>query len=177
MRTMRASGPSALARAVPLAVVLWAMGACAPHPGVTRMVDGRRVPGRYVADEAYAAYLRGSTLEARGDLAAAESAYAEAIRRDPDNAESWTRVGTLRCHRQEVKGAEDAFARAVGSDPTYEEAWTERARCQLARGETAEALRAARTAVALDPERIEAVCVLARVLERAGRHAEAEAWM
>src|SRR6266542_636697 len=128
---------------------------CASSGSVTRVTAGHRVEGRFVEDEAYAAYLRGVVFETEGQLDAAISAYTEATRHDPDSAELWTRIGALRCAtvaRSEEPGADpwDAFRRALKLDPQYEEAWTERARCFLRRGHLENAAEAARMAVSLD---------------------------
>jgi tetratricopeptide (TPR) repeat protein len=148
------------------------------------MVGGHRVEGRFVADEAYAAYLRGVVLETQGHLDAAAAAYGEAIRHDPDSAELWTRIGVLRCAAKTQPGDPatsagpwDAFTHASEIDPDYEETWTERARCHLKRGQLDNAARAARVAVSLDPERSEAAVLLALILERQGNVVEARRWL
>jgi Tfp pilus assembly protein PilF len=156
---------------------------CAGSASVTRMVAGHRVEGRFVADEAYAAYLKGVVLETQGQVDAAMAAYGEAIEHDPDSAELWTRLGALRCAdaaksaASSKRGPWDAFMRASEIDPTYEETWTERARCHLKRGELDLAERAARGAVSLDPDRPEPAILLALVLERQGHVDEARRWL
>ena len=54
-------------------VLLFATG-CAGSNSVTRIVGGHRVQGRFVAGEAYSAYLRGVVLETEGQLDAAMAA-------------------------------------------------------------------------------------------------------
>jgi tetratricopeptide (TPR) repeat protein len=161
------------------ALAVASLAGCAARAPVTRMVDGHHVEGRYVADRAYAAYLRGVTLEAKGELAAARAAYDEALGEDPESAELWTRLGAISCTgaRSDGGAALRAFDRAVRIDPEYEEAWTERARCHLAREELEQALGAARTAVSLDPDRREPVLLLVKVLGRLSRASEARAWL
>jgi len=148
------------------------------------MVGGHRIEGRFVADQAYAAYLKGVVLETQGQSDAALSAYGEAIEHDPDSAELWTRIGALRCAETAKPGAAvktvgpwDAFTRASEIDPTYEETWTERARCHLKRGELDSAARAARVGLSLDPERAEPAILLALILERQGHDDEARRWL
>jgi Tfp pilus assembly protein PilF len=166
---------------VAVALLFLFASACTASTTVTRVVDGRLVQGRYVADEAYAAYLTGAMREAGGDLDGAESAYREAIRHDPRGAEIWTRIGAVRCARLSSanRGASpwEAFRRAEQIDPQMEEAWTARARCHLDLGEIDPALAAVRRAVAADPNRIEPVVLLARILERAGKTEQARLWM
>jgi tetratricopeptide (TPR) repeat protein len=168
--------------------------ACASSGGVTRMAAGRRIEGRYIAGEAYAAYVNGVVLETRGRLDAARAAYEEALRNDPRSAELWTRLGALRCRQfksdtsspESSRGGAafhsaadpwDAFARAAEIDASYEELWTERARCRLQLGELPAAAIDAERAVRLDPDRVEPVLVLVMVLERQGRVDEAKRWL
>jgi tetratricopeptide (TPR) repeat protein len=156
---------------------------CASSTGVTRSVGGRLVRGRFVTDDAYAAYLRGALLEAQGNREAALTAYTEGARYDPDSPELLTKIGALICDRQDASGIHPrakpgaVFDRAAAIDPGYEEAWTERARCHLKRAELADAERAARVAVSLDPNRVETALLLAIVLERQERVAEAAKWL
>ncbi|HMI86732.1 MAG TPA: hypothetical protein VK550_21715 [Polyangiaceae bacterium] len=157
--------------------------ACASPTAVTRSVGGRLVRGRFVTDDAYAAYLRGALLEAQGNREAALSAYTEGARYDPDSPELLTKIGALICDRQDASkgptGAKPAaiFDHAAAIDPSYEEAWTERARCHLKRGQLTEAEHAAGLAVSLDPERIESALLLALVLERQARIDDAARWL
>jgi tetratricopeptide (TPR) repeat protein len=148
------------------------------------MVGGHRVEGRFVADQAYAAYLKGVVLETEGQVDGALAAYGEAIAHDPDSAELWTRVGVLRCadrHKPvspvKTGGPWEAFDRASKINPEYEETWTERARCHLKRGEIDDAARTARVAVSLDPDRAEPAILLAQVLERQTRIDEGRRWL
>jgi len=163
--------------------VLLGAGCASSYP-VTRMVGGHRVDGRFVGDQAYAAYLKGVVLETEGRFDAAAAAYDEAILHDPDSAELWTRIGALRCSAAPKQGAPanssgpwDAFTRAAEIDPEYEETWTERARCHLRHGQLEQAARAARIATSLDPNRVEPPLVLAQILERQGRLVEARQWL
>jgi tetratricopeptide (TPR) repeat protein len=148
------------------------------------MVGGHRVEGRFVGEQAYAAYLKGVVLETQGRFDAAAAAYQEAIVHDPDSAELWTRVGALRCATSPRSdggstegGPWDAFTRAAEIDPQYEETWTERARCHLRRGQLEQAARAARIATSLDPDRVEPPLLLAQILERQGNLVEARQWL
>jgi len=172
-----------LAAMVSLVVVAAATAGCASSTAVTRSVGGRLVRGRFVTDDAYAAYLRGALLEAQGKHEAALSAYTEGARYDPDSPELLTKIGALNCGRQDVTAGEAsakpaaAFDRAAAIDPDYEEVWTERARCHLKRGQLAAAEHAARIAVSLDPSRVECALLLSLVLERQERIEEAARWL
>jgi tetratricopeptide (TPR) repeat protein len=154
--------------------------ACASSNRVTRISAGHRIEGRYIADEAYAAYVSGAVLEAQGRIESARAAYEEAIRHDQESPELWTRVGALRCRTRPDTAAADpweAFSRAAAIDPSYEEAWTERARCHLQRGELVDAVADATKAVSLDPDRTEPVLVLVNALERRGQLEQAKRWL
>jgi tetratricopeptide (TPR) repeat protein len=175
------------------AALLVLHAACASSNQVTRITAGRRIEGRYIPDEAYAAYVNGAVLETQGKLLAAGAAYEEAIRYDPKSPELWTRIGALRCRRSEPSASAapssrraptsvggdpwEAFARAAELDAAYEETWTERARCHLQRGELLAAVADAEKAVSLDPDRIESVLVLVMALERQGRIDDAKRWV
>ena len=156
---------------------------CASSSAVTRSVRGRLVRGRFVTDDAYAAYLRGALLEAQGKREAALGAYTEGARHDPNSPELLTKIGALICDKQGTAGAASsetpgaAFERAEAIDPAYEEAWTERARCFLKRGQLADAEHAARVAVSLDPNGTEPAVLLSLALERLGRIDEAQKWL
>lgn len=148
------------------------------------MVGGHRIEGRFVGDQAYAAYLKGVVLETQGHPDLAAAAYEEAILQDPDSAELWTRIGVLRCALPVKAGGPapstgpwDAFTRAAEIDPEYEETWTERARCHLRQGQLEQAAHAARIATSLDPDRAEPPLLLAQILERQGRFVEARQWL
>lgn len=165
-------------KALVFAVPLLLTACFGPPSSVARVVSGHRLDGRYVNDTAYAAYLRGAVLEAKGDLGGAIDAYREALREDPDSAELWTRVGAVRCALGGAQGSPwDAFTRASELDVEYEGTWSERGKCHLARGDVARALESARIAVSLDPSRVENVALLVRALERSDRLDEARRWM
>src|SRR4029079_817348 len=117
--------PSPMLRRLALPMIVLPLGVgCASSYPVTRMVGGHRIQGRFVGDQAYAAYLKGVVLETQGRLDAAAAAYEEAITHDPDSAELWTRIGALRCSAAQKPGATatapgpwDAFTRAAEIDP------------------------------------------------------------
>jgi tetratricopeptide (TPR) repeat protein len=178
--TPRVARITRLAATLGLAVLVSLAAGCAARSPVTRSVGGRLVRGRFVTDDAYAAYLRGALLEAQGNREAALSAYTEGARHDPDSPELLTKIGALICDRQDATGSAKpgaVFDRAAALDPDYEEAWTERARCHLKRGQLTDAEHAARIAVSLDPDRVEVALLLALVLERQERVEEAARWL
>jgi tetratricopeptide (TPR) repeat protein len=132
-----------------------------------RVVDGREIEGRYIGEDAYAAYLRAADAEAHGDRVAALQYYEAAASSDTDSPEVWTRIGAVRCAAStEDPRAQRAFERALGSDPEYEPAWRELARCELARGHVAEASRASDRALLLDPDCVATSVLHAEITQR-----------
>jgi tetratricopeptide (TPR) repeat protein len=156
-------------------------------PRVVRVIEGREVEGTFISSTAYAFYARAMQEEAfGGDAAKVLAALKEAAREDPESAEIWTRIGAVTCRDpyRDTKGAEEAIERARAIDPEYAPSFREQARCALLTAERAttpaaqrqrlrEALAAAEQAFALDPDDLSAATLLAELLARAGRDAEA----
>jgi tetratricopeptide (TPR) repeat protein len=125
--------------------------ACVRVPIVERGYDGHVVDGRFIEPEAYAAFLRGASAEASGDVKGALAAYAEAARFDSSGAEIWTRIGDVRCRADPRDAQADAsFARALQLDADDAHAWAGKATCALARGDLVGAHAAAQRAAELD---------------------------
>jgi hypothetical protein len=99
------------------------LAACAGEGAVTRVVDGHTVQGRFVGEEAYSEYLRGALKEEKGDLRGALAAYESAAAFDPASADTWARLGRLRC-QVDPSGdpAGPELAEALRLDPGYEPA-------------------------------------------------------
>lgn len=142
---------------------------------VTRVVDGKAVVGPFVGEEAYAAYLEASILEAEGKTREALVAYQKALALDPKSPDSWARVGALQCKLGESPAA--AFERAIGLDSKYEGVWAAKAECHLSREEYDLALEEARKAVEVEPYSMSSVILLARALERVGKVEEARVFL
>jgi hypothetical protein len=153
------------ARRAALALLAPASFGCA-HPWVVqRAYGGDLVEGRYVAPEAYAAFLRGAIAEAERRPADALIAYEEAAQRDSASPEPWTRMAEVRCATggsAEVKRGERAIEHALALDPGYAPAWAARAACAAARGDTPTEHAAATRAALLDPRGDGANILLAR---------------
>lgn len=143
---------------------------------VVRQFGGIETHGRFINDWAYASYARGIESEARGRHDDALFFFEEALEQDPQSAELWVRVAATRC-RLKRPDAEDAFAEAEARDPDYEPLWRERALCAARHRDTSAAIAHIERAVALDPERDETVLELVALLDRAGRHEDAERWL
>ena len=150
-------------RALFLGSLVAILSACAHESRIERAYDGHVVDGRYIAPQAYAAFLRGTIASAQGDPKGALDAFDEAARLDPTSAEVWTRMGDVRCRSNaRDEHADRDFARALALDPTYARAWGAKARCALARGDAAGARAAAERASRTDPTADGANVLLAR---------------
>ncbi|MFO0761648.1 MAG: hypothetical protein U0359_34720 [Byssovorax sp.] len=176
-----------VAAALALSLLLGTAG-CA-EGGVVRVLDGREVLGRFIPDEAYAAYAEGEERAARGEVAEALASFERAARFDPESAEIWTRVGAIACKRSAAgrgaSSADEAFRKAEAIDPTFAPLYRERARCyrdgEPDRDEAlkdraarlAAALTASERAVALDGADVEASAIRASLLREAHRGDEA----
>jgi hypothetical protein len=149
-----------------VAWVVCALPAACAHRGVVeRAYDGDVVDGRYVSPEAYAAFLRGAMAEAEGHPKEAVAAYSEAVRRDPNSPEPWTRIAEIYCSGgapEQTRDAAKAIARALELDPNDARAWAARARCAAARGDATDQTDSAARAAALDPEGDSANILFAR---------------
>ncbi len=157
------SSPAKLARAGRLTLLAWGLAAatsvsaCASID-VVRRVDGRLEVGRYIPEEAYAAYALAADAEARGANAEALTLYKQVLELDEESAPVWTRIGAVLCRASAAKhstDAEEAFERAASLDEEYAPLWSERARCYQAKGDLRAALDAADRALTLDPSRVE----------------------
>lgn len=157
-------------------LMCWALSGCLGSDRVVRVVDGHEVEGRYVAAEAYDAFLRGTIAEADGDERVAAAWYARAFEYDPAAVEPLARLGYVLCKQRpkEHERADAVFARAIDNGPELGVTFVYRAKCELVRGDAAAAERDAREALLRDAFDGEATLTLAEALERAGR-AEAAA--
>lgn len=162
-------------------VICWSVACAGGSNGVTRMADGVRYEGRFIAPEAYAAYLLGVEYEARGNFKEALRAYSEAQTEDPDSSEIWARIGAVRCLSSPPSAgpaaARAAFERGLQQDPAYYANYLERARCAERAADLASALRDATAAVARRPQHEPANLLVARLLSASGQRAEARAWL
>ena len=160
---MAAGPPVTVNRALFLGGLAVILSGCAHESRIERAYDGHVVDGRYIAPQAYAAFLRGTIASTQGDAKGALDAFDEAARLDPSSAEVWTRMGDARCRANVRDGhADEDFARALAIDATYSRAWAAKAKCALARGDVAGARAAAEQASRTDPTADSANVLLAR---------------
>lgn len=145
---------------------------------VVRVVDGKRIEGRFVEPEAYAEYLRGVLAEEDGALDDALRAFERARALDDDDPEILVRIAEVRCKRDDaraVAGRRDPeIARAVRAaldrDPAYAPALALRARCVDA--EPAAAAASAREAARHAPRDLDVALLLARLDRSEGQARE-----
>jgi hypothetical protein len=134
------------------ALPLLLFAACAPHPDVTRVMDGRVVEGRFIEPESYAAFLQGALAEEAGHLPAALGAFSVAAALDDRDPLILSRLGGVLCRMNpEDPRAAQAFARALQIDASFEPALEASARCARARGENGAAVEDAKRAAVADP--------------------------
>ena len=125
---------------------------CGREPRVARVYNGQLVEGRFIAPEAYAAFLRGAIAEEAGDTKGALTAYSQAVDEDQSDPELEARIGETRCRLNPNDPAIDAsFAKALKLDPNSASALAANARCEASRGRTGEAMMLANRAAAQDP--------------------------
>jgi hypothetical protein len=169
------------AGAVRAALALLGTAGCSgcAHPWVVqRAYGGSVVEGRYVAPEAYAAFLRGAIAEAEERPVEAFRAYQDAAERDRGSPEPWTRMAEVRCSTGAAADAvagERAVQHALALDPDYAPAWAARSACAAARGDGRAARAAAARAAQLDPRGDGANILLARSGDGAAAPADARA--
>jgi tetratricopeptide (TPR) repeat protein len=156
--------------------------ACATRGPVTRVADGETFESRPIAPEAYAAYLRASVLEARGDARGAIVELGRALDEDPDSPEIVTRIACVLC--ASGNASPDASSEALGSfddalalDPSYAPAWLGLAECRERRRDLANAFAAAERAVYFDASSAAATRTAARLAFALGRPVEAWAYL
>lgn len=101
----------------------------------------------------------------------------EAKELEPNSAEIAFSLGLLQAELGKPRQAAAEMERAVRIDATFDRAWYNLALMRLNAGDTTGALQAAQTAVRLIPRNRDYQYLLAVVLHRSGRRAEAEAIM
>jgi hypothetical protein len=157
------------------ALVAIGVTACGGEGAVARVVDGHTIDGHFIEPEAYAEFLDGALLEAKGDLKGAEASYERALRVD-GAAEIYARLGRVRCLIAR-RASDEAFARAKWKGKKIGPVWLADAECALDRGEVARATASAERAAALQPRNAQASVLVVRALVLAGDRDRAARWL
>lgn len=156
-------------RVIAIAAITIATGAagCGGSEGVTRLVNGKPIASRFISDVAYARYVEGAEAEARGALDAALGLFEASAAEDPESADTWTRIGALRCKLG--KSAATAFDEARKREAAYPILPREEAACLARSGDNKAALAAIERASALDPTDPKTAELRASILIALGR--------
>lgn len=111
----------------------------------------------------------------RGDLAAAERAYAELLAEDPDHFDALRLLGVLKLQQGDLEAAAERLKRATELRPDAVEGWVNLATLEQSRGDLAAAIAALEKALAADPTSTAAHNNLGNAYLHMGRHPEAQA--
>lgn len=134
---VRAAPPSIVGGLLALTVSAANVG-CGGSTRIVRVLSGELEVGPVIASDAYAAFLDGALAEEDGKLGASAAFYELATKYDRQAAETWARLGTVRCRAGAIDGGLDAAARASAIDRENASAAFARSLCDRARGPTAQ---------------------------------------
>ena len=118
------------------------------------------------ASGSVAAYQRGQAAMEKGDAAGARSAFQQAIKLDPRNADAQNALGQLMLQQGDVDGAIEHFRVVTRLRPGLAIAHAYLAQALSAKGSLDEAAHELRIAVRLAPQQADAHVALARVLSQ-----------
>lgn len=144
-----------------------------PRPVLRARAGGGIDPGAEDARAQYF-YVIAQLALARGDLATATGAMAQAVATDPDSVSLRVGLAQLLVRRGDVADARTHAEAALARDPDNLDALTIAANVQAASGQTDQAIEAYRRILARDPEREEPALYLGTLLAEKGDLAEAE---
>jgi Tfp pilus assembly protein PilF len=116
---------------------------------------------------------RALALQQKGDLAGAESLYAQILAAEPDEFNANHLLGIIRFHQQRHSEALALIARSLAADPGAAEAHAHHGLVLQAMGRSAEALTSLDKALATNPGMAEALNSRGMVLKALGRTEEA----
>ncbi len=108
----------------------------------------------------YNAHLQnamGAAMDVRGDLKGAEAAYRAALDIDPEFADAWFNLGTVKGRHGDLVGAQSCYRRAIVLRPDQERARVNLGVVLFRAGQTAAARSELETAISLNPFNQEAI--------------------
>lgn len=126
------------------------------------------------AERANLLFAQGAECHGRGDLAAAERFYREAMRADSSHAGALHYLGLLAAQAGKLDEAERLIGKALARRPGDAEALRNLAKVRITAGDAPAAESAARAAVEAAPGDAEAALVWGAALSALGRRGEAE---
>ena len=125
----------------------------------------RQLTGRQAADMKVAF---GRTMEDAGNIAGAEAAYGEALKKDPRRADAHARLAVLCDQKGDLKGSAQHFAEAIRLDPRNPEVLCDRGYGLYLQRRWGDAETSLRRAIALDSRHARSHTNLGLVLARRG---------
>src|SRR5262249_10553653 len=145
---------------------------CAHDPeyprGTIRMVEGRRVLGRYISPSAYQHYIQAELYADQDAHEAAVEELRQAIGSDPDAPELHTRLAQELLRLTRLDAADMEIAHALRLDPKHAEAFVAQAAIRRARHDLPGAISVLQSAVSADPQDEEVYIELARAQHESG---------
>jgi tetratricopeptide (TPR) repeat protein len=120
-------------------------------------------------ESSWACVLLGRAWIRAGDLAAAEKALQEAVRRAPDSVEAQFYLGVVLSEQKHFAAAIPYFRKATQLKPDYALAWYNLGFCRKQQGDRAGARTAFETALACKPQFAEARVNLGELLAQEGQ--------
>jgi tetratricopeptide (TPR) repeat protein len=133
-----------------------------PKEALARIEQARKLGGNVPEVHAF----KGMVLEDLGDLAGAEAAYRETLKRDRGNAAAYDRLGRLFLGKGNLDAAQDCFRKVIDFIPHWSPGHAGFAAVLVARGDQGGAEQTLRKALALGPEQADAHAELGRFLVR-----------
>lgn len=118
-------------------------------------------------------YFRAVSAAQKKNYAEAERLYKELLRLEPRATLGWANLGLLFGEQGRIPQAMTCFAKATELEPKVPMFWMHLAACQFSLGSIKDAEASIKKAVALDPKNRDALALLADVLTKQQKYAEA----
>ena len=125
------------------------------------------------AKEAEQFFAKGEALFKEGEFDKAISAYRQAVKRQPKNANYWCGLGAAYGRKGELKDAFNCFSETVKLDPSHSDGWRNLGVAFKVQGKLREAKNAAEQATRIDPSNALACNDLGVLVMDAGNYQQA----